>query len=123
MYENHFCNVRFFYAQLCSVLFGFQFGLFAYSSTEQKRERVRVRDRGRDVCVCGGMRDFQCTRYIWYNISFANCDCCVSFTLLPSGVRCVVDFSLFSLYVYINFLLLHFCLFYISTEHTTRVKL
>lgn len=95
---------------------------FSRTAAQSKSEKEWEWETEEETCV-GGMRDFQCTSYIWCNISFANCDCCVSFTLLPSGVRCVVDISLFSLYVYINFLLLHFCLFYISTEHTTRVKL
>lgn len=67
MYENHFCNAAafpFFSSVIHCIYLAFNLGF----------------------CVC-----ILCAIYSQY-ISCVNCDCCVSFPLVPGGVQCVVDF-------------------------------
>lgn len=118
----------FLYAQLCSVLFGFQFGLIFSHSRSFALLSIWIESEKERTCemVWGWFHN------IWdisdiISVSPSS-DCCVSFTLVPGGIYCVVDFSLFFIFLSRFFfsvrsrslsLWLHFCLFYISTEHTT----
>lgn len=91
MYENHFDNVQFF---LRSVIprpyLAFNLGTFRLQWYMENETETDKKNSTLDLIP------YRCV-FFWHNISFASCDCCVSFTLVPSGGCCVLDSFFLSL--------------------------